>query len=185
MSVLINADTSDGLKLTSDTSGEIKLQSAGADIATVDSSGITMASGKVLAATGHVLQVVQSTTNTQTTSSSTSYISVSLSANITPSSTSNKVLVFVFSPVEVAVSGEFRSTIYRDSTDIAPSTSGLFYLNSGSSATRVSGASMSILDSPSSTSSITYSARMKTSGIQGVFNKGSAYAQITLMEIAG
>jgi len=51
MSTIINADTSAGLKLTSDTSGEIKLQSAGADIATVDSSGITMASGKTLPAT--------------------------------------------------------------------------------------------------------------------------------------
>jgi hypothetical protein len=40
MSVLINADTSDGLKLTSDTSGEIKLQSAGTDIATVTANGI-------------------------------------------------------------------------------------------------------------------------------------------------
>lgn len=52
MSTIINADTSDGLKFTSDTSGEIKLQSAGADIATVNSSGITMASGKLLAPTG-------------------------------------------------------------------------------------------------------------------------------------
>jgi filamentous hemagglutinin family protein len=51
MSTIINADTSGGLKLTSDTSGEIKLQSAGADIATVNSSGITMASGKTLPAT--------------------------------------------------------------------------------------------------------------------------------------
>lgn len=46
MSVNINADTTNGLVLTSDTSGELKLQSAGADIATVSSSGITMASGK-------------------------------------------------------------------------------------------------------------------------------------------
>jgi hypothetical protein len=50
MSVNINADTTNGLVLTSDTSGEIKLQSAGADIATVDSSGITMAAGKTLPA---------------------------------------------------------------------------------------------------------------------------------------
>lgn len=177
MANTINADTSNGVEITADTSGEIVLQANGVTKATIDSNG--------LSATGHVLQVVQSTSNTQTTSSSTSYISVSLSASITPSSTSNKILVFVFAPVQVAVSGEFRGTIYRDSTDIAPSTSGLFYLNSGSSATRVSGASMSILDSPSSTSSITYSARMKTSGIEGVFNKGSAYAQIVLMEIAG
>ena len=52
MATIINADTSDGLKFTSDTSGEIKLQSAGADIATVDSTGLTMASGKLLSPTG-------------------------------------------------------------------------------------------------------------------------------------
>jgi len=50
MSVNINADTTNGLVLTSDTSGELKLQSAGADIATVDSSGITMAAGKTIPA---------------------------------------------------------------------------------------------------------------------------------------
>jgi hypothetical protein len=50
MSVNINADTTNGLVLTSDTSGEIKLQSAGTDIATVDSSGITMAAGKTIPA---------------------------------------------------------------------------------------------------------------------------------------
>lgn len=48
MATIINADTSNGLKLTSDTSGEIKLQSAGTDIATVSSTGIAMASGKSL-----------------------------------------------------------------------------------------------------------------------------------------
>ena len=55
MSTIINADTSDGLKFTSDTSGEIKLQSAGADIATVNSSGITMASGKAISG-GEIIQ---------------------------------------------------------------------------------------------------------------------------------
>ena len=48
MTTIINADTSNGLKLTSDTSGEIALQSAGTTIATVDSTGIAMASGKTL-----------------------------------------------------------------------------------------------------------------------------------------
>ncbi len=48
MTTLINADTSDGLKLTSDTSGEIALQSAGTTIATVSSTGLAMASGKTL-----------------------------------------------------------------------------------------------------------------------------------------
>ena len=50
MSVNINASTTNGLVLTSDTSGELKLQANGADIATVDSTGITMAAGKTLPA---------------------------------------------------------------------------------------------------------------------------------------
>jgi len=52
MATIINADTSNGLKLTSDTSGEIQLQSGGTTIATVDSTGLTMASGKLIASTG-------------------------------------------------------------------------------------------------------------------------------------
>ena len=48
MSSIINADTSDGVKITSDTSGELKLQSAGTDIATVSSTGIAMGSGKII-----------------------------------------------------------------------------------------------------------------------------------------
>jgi hypothetical protein len=39
MATLINADTSDGLKLTSDTSGEIEFQSAGVTKVTMDTSG--------------------------------------------------------------------------------------------------------------------------------------------------
>ena len=48
MPTIINADTSNGLKLTSDTSGQLELQSAGTTIATVSSTGIAMASGKTV-----------------------------------------------------------------------------------------------------------------------------------------
>jgi len=49
MAANINADTSDGLKLTSDLTGTLELQSAGTTIATVSSTGIAMASGKTIA----------------------------------------------------------------------------------------------------------------------------------------
>ena len=54
MSTTINADTSNGLELSSDTSGEIKLQSAGVDIATVSSTGIAMATGKTITGDGQL-----------------------------------------------------------------------------------------------------------------------------------
>jgi len=50
MASILNADTTNGLKISSDTSGEVKIQSAGADIVTVNSTGITMAAGKTLPA---------------------------------------------------------------------------------------------------------------------------------------
>ena len=50
MATTINADTSEGLKLTSDTSGEIELQSGGEEIVTVNSNGIEMANGKTISA---------------------------------------------------------------------------------------------------------------------------------------
>ena len=48
MSSTINADTTNGVVVTSDTSGEIILQSAGAGVATVHNTGIEMHSGKDL-----------------------------------------------------------------------------------------------------------------------------------------
>jgi hypothetical protein len=45
------------------TATDTTIQNNGSDIFTIDSSGITMASGKGLAATGHVLQVVSNTFN--------------------------------------------------------------------------------------------------------------------------
>jgi hypothetical protein len=39
MATIINADTSDGLKLTSDTSGQLELQSAGSTKVTMDATG--------------------------------------------------------------------------------------------------------------------------------------------------
>ena len=57
MSTIINADTSNGLKLTSDTSGIIQLQSGGTTKATVNSSGLT--------SPGHVIQVVNKVISTQ------------------------------------------------------------------------------------------------------------------------
>ena len=54
MAITINADTSNGLKLTSDTSGQIDLQSAGSTKATIDTSGnLKFDSGYGSVATGY------------------------------------------------------------------------------------------------------------------------------------
>ena len=94
MSSTINADTTNGVVVTSDTSGEIKLQSAGADVATIDSSGLSMGSGMKLTSTGHILQVLQATkTDTFSTNSQTFVDITDLEVTITPLSTSSKILL--------------------------------------------------------------------------------------------
>ena len=64
MSTIINADTSDGLKFTSDTSGEIKLQSAGTDIVSVNSSGVSATTFIPTSSTAPTNGVYLPTTNT-------------------------------------------------------------------------------------------------------------------------
>ena len=63
MTCKINADTSGGLKLISDTSGSVDIQTAGTTIATASSTGITMASGKKMFSTGASLQFKNVQTN--------------------------------------------------------------------------------------------------------------------------
>jgi len=60
MSVNINADTTNGLVITSDNSGEVKLQSAGADIATISSTGLAVAAGKTITGDGSSLTGISS-----------------------------------------------------------------------------------------------------------------------------
>jgi len=197
MSVNINADTTNGLVLTSDTTGEIKLQSAGADIATVDSSGITMASGKTLPASaltgslpagmgGKILQVVQDRHSSQVLTSSGTYQDTGLTATITPSSTSSKILIIVDQNGTYANGAgniQFQSKLFRDATELASSTSGL-----GTSQTLVFGTvAFNYLDSPATTSAITYKTQFANSGGTGDigFNTYGNSSGITLMEIAG
>jgi hypothetical protein len=215
MAVTINADTSNGLVLTPDTSGEIKLQAGGADIATVTSSGITMASGKTLPASaltgslpagmgGKILQVVQTVKSDTFSSTSTSFADVTgLSATITPSSTSNKILVTVSISHgrSSAILNHFK--LLRGTTDIAIGDTGGSgtrstigsYLGSADSVSDLITSTIQFLDSPSSTSSTTYKIQTKVqasggtsyvnrSGSDGIYG-ARTISTITLMEIAG
>ena len=67
MPTIINADTSDGLKLTSDTSGEIELQSAGTEVVTIKSTGLdASATGIYLGGTASANLITDYETGTYT-----------------------------------------------------------------------------------------------------------------------
>jgi hypothetical protein len=128
---------------------------------------------------GKVLQVIQSVKTDTFTSTSTSFTDITgLSVSITPTSTSNKILVMVHlmgHGQSGANHGLFR--LLRDSTVIyAGDTAGNRASCFGDSITAdVNGAEANVaiyLDSPSTTSSITYK-------IQGVTEAGTFYVNRT------
>ena len=132
---------------------------------------------------GKVLQVVQATDTAETDTSSTSYVATGLSVNITPSSSSNKVLIIAMGVLDNDTTGSApRVTIYRDSTNIGIADG----LSRNYATTRlIVPVSLSKLDTPSSSSQITYSVRIKSaSGVAVRFGE-STQQTIIAMEIAG
>ena len=142
---------------------------------------------------GHVIQVVQTVYSTDTTNSTSSYADTGLSASITPSSTSNKILVLVSQNAwadrdSSVINGQFK--LFRNTTELLQNQYAIQIEASGSGTVK-SGqmVSLNYLDSPSTTSSITY----KTQGVASTtlnnglirFQIGGDPSTITLMEIAG
>jgi len=147
---------------------------------------------------GKVLQVVQATTSTNSETSSTSFVTTGLSASITPSSTSNKILAICSfgGGNNNGASGaglEHIYTLYRNSTDLgAASSKGFnpvtYYTASGNAPILYSiPVSINYLDSPSTTSSTTYAVyfRVNNASYGAQFCRYNSTATIILMEIAG
>ncbi len=134
---------------------------------------------------GKILQVVQGSTSSEVTHS-TSYADTGLSAAITPSSTSNKILIMVNQHCFAAGDGGSSMKILRDSTSIyTPGESYAFYFD-GASIDARQYHSFNYLDSPSSTSAITYKTqgRAYNSNAFKTQNGGYFTSFITLMEVA-
>ena len=141
---------------------------------------------------GKILQVVQSVHSTQVNQGSTSYSATGLSGSITPSSSSNKILISVeqYFTFRVTTSSERQAAfkLLRGSTDLDEYLYALVGNNAVSSDFRIPCISTySHLDSPSTTSAITYSTQFKLNGTSADLyaqNDGSP-STITLMEISG
>ena len=176
---------------------------SGSSIAATQLTG-TVAAARLPA--GTVLQVVSASTTSLGTSTSTSYADTGLTATITPSSASNKIMVFVSQSFQ-AITGEAVGYGYqvnagvqllRQSTTLITSDSdsgGKYSLGFGTGAAPASGNialftvwNMNYLDSPATTSAQTYKTQFAkgTSGLSTIYaNGGGVRSSITLMEIAG
>jgi len=144
------------------------------------------------ATAGQVIQVIQATDSTERTTTSTSYVTASntLSVTITPSSASNKIYIMVHSTIKNTVAGgSIEVTLYRGATNIAPST-GYFSGQFSNTAYMNMPMAFNYLDSPSSTSSLTYQVYWKVTGsttgyLNTSWNANALTASITAFEIKG
>lgn len=142
--------------------------------------------------TGGVLQVVHGVRTSILGTTSTSSIASGITASITPSSSSSKVLISVSLNGVYVDAGQTAAVfeLYRGGSSIT-------YLNdvvgyqTATGANNGESATTSYLDSPSSTSALTYEVYMRShNGNQIYINNyatgdGRSFSTITLMEIAG
>ena len=151
---------------------------------------ITGAAGSIVAP-GQILQVVTATDSTERTTTSNSFVAASntLSVSLTPSSASNKV--FVTCSLSYGSPSNTYSmfiTIFRNSTDLSGVNNGFGNLFSGSSY-NYAHATLQVLDSPNTTSSVTYQPYFKVgaNAAAGRINNGSggSFSTITAFEVAG
>ena len=140
---------------------------------------------------GKLLQVVYASYATETTISSATFSDTGLSATITPSSASSKVLIFAntgcYSSKSASNTGGTATRILRGSTEVY-SADGTYLQQQFMSVPSGSGVALAgvicdqYLDSPSTTSSTTYKVQ-GASGGTGTFQRLGFKSNMVLMEI--
>lgn len=147
------------------------------------SRGITAASMPV----GSVIQVVNANYTTLFSTSSTSFQATGLTASITPSSSTSKILILVTQELyQNTANASGILTIYRGSTsgtNLGNSSFG-FASNYAGSSVIATGLSAIYLDSPATTASTTYITATRTESGSVVTSANSQVATMILMEIA-
>jgi len=133
--------------------------------------------------TGSVIQTVQSTTSSEMTATD-SYSDTGLSLQITPTSSSNKILVMFSQSIFFQTNG-CSVRLLRDSTAIIVPTTNYQYHDTGSGSTAMRTVlTHHFLDNPTTTSATTYKTQIIRHGSTSVkANIESQPAYITAMEI--
>jgi hypothetical protein len=183
-------------KLATSATGVTVTGTVAATAVTGDGSGLTSLTSANLTGTvasgrmpsGSVLQVVTHTTNTNFSTASSTPANTQLVLAITPTSATSKVLVLVHhadvGKAENAINGSVRLT--RDGTAVFTA-SGTIGRTDDATTSFSGGFDFHFLDSPATTSAVTYRTQAWTADNTTRFYLGllSAYHSITLLEIAG
>jgi hypothetical protein len=157
-------------------------------MSTLEVKAIQAPSGYNLAMpAGHILQTVQATTGTAVVSSTSSPTDTGLTGTITPKFATSKILVTVSQMgLDKRTNNTYMSLVtLRGSTQIHSANSQLMYTNNSNN--NSGSCTWSYLDSPSTTSAVTYKTQFKSIGnnSQVAVQWSGATSTITLQEVAG
>jgi hypothetical protein len=156
-------------------------------ITNADINASAAIAGSKLSGAGKVLQVVSNTLTTVGTTTSSTMSSLGLSQSITPISTSSKVYALVTGGNAQTDANDVGTvfTLYRGSTDLNTSTTGMVITYTASAGYSTTSWSMQKLDSPSTTSATTYSVywRTRDNGNTSRNHPLGGETTLTLMEI--
>ena len=163
-----------------------------------NSSGTVPTAGDLgLNVSGNTIQIVQSGTLADFSSSSTDWIDTNMTLNITPTSTSSKVLVNFTVVQRVDGTGSIMRGGYRITRTVGGVTTTVYNTAGGVEHIQVRNAAGEIsgiggylyLDSPSTTSPVTYTLQAKKQGDSGTnwirARASNLGANVILTEIAG
>ena len=174
-----------------DTVSRLAVGATNGDVLTVDSAEATGLKYATPAAGGKVLQVVNSLTTTEV-SGTTSYVDSGMTATITPTSASSKILVFASICVQCSRASSTNVSINlqlrRGTTTIANyDTRNWIYIEFSSSYTPLiaEAKTLTFMDSPSTTSATTYTIRGQgpESTSSFTFQRNNGPSSLVLMEI--
>lgn len=189
MSIILQGSTSGSITLQEPAvagTTVLSLPATSGTFITTGSSGQSIP--KAALPTGSVLQVVNATYSTEATNNTNTYADTGLSASITPTSATSKILVLANNAVSKFgsdIQSGVHLNIVRGSTQIIQFAVIVGY--TATTGTTIHSAGIAYLDSPSTTSSTTYKMQFKNGGANaaGVHAQESgATASITLLEIA-
>ena len=142
-------------------------------------------------ASSPIKQIVTATLATATSTTSSSFVDTGLTASITPSSVGSKIVaIYASSKATINGSATSMTSVYGDSkllrgaTTISASTHGMDLFAASNYKTPYLPFTITIVDSPASTSALTYKVQYTGSAtMEFVFASAAAPATLILMEI--
>jgi hypothetical protein len=174
------------ISIAGDTSGSVIIAApavAGSTTLTLPTTTGTLVTSNAMP-TGSVLQVVSNSYSTQVSSTSTSDTDSGLFVNITPTSSSNKVLILVSQNCYISSDNGIGLNLYRNGSQIYNLGSYVLFTQTGGVV--IGHHPLQYLDSPATTSELTYRTyfRSRDSGeTVGVNRDSSNTSVIIAMEI--